>query len=123
MPKTAKVAPPNSVVLVTGRDDGGGIPLTMATSVVAATESCIAVGCLSEADGQSQLVLGPWREIAEGDEPAFVGLLKTPDRKVEVRSVEGETLLAIQVPTEETVVRIWVNHALEPDRILIGVGD
>lgn len=123
MLQSVTIAPPYSVVLITGRDDGGDIPPSMGRSVIAATESCIAVGCLSDADGPTEFVLGPTREIAAaGEEPVFEGRLQTPDSAVVVRSIEGEIILETQVSTKNTLVRIWVNDVLEPSRILIGVG-
>lgn len=46
---TVKVAPPNSVVLVSDVN-GGEIPKTMGGSLVSATNTCVAVGCLSEGE-------------------------------------------------------------------------
>lgn len=123
MLESVVIAPPNSVVLIVGTTIGGAIPASMGGSVVAATDSCIAVGCLSDADGSTEFVLGPAQEIAAaGEAPVFEGSLYTPDREVLVQSVEGETILKTPVSTKDTVVRIWVNDALEPDRVLIGVG-
>ena len=56
------VAPAHSVVLLSelGR---GEVPGFLDHSLVAATESCIAIGCKSEIDGTTEMILGPIAEV------------------------------------------------------------
>jgi hypothetical protein len=118
--KSTRVAPANSLVLVS--DEGGGeIPVTMAQSIVASTSSCLAIGCNSEVDGETELILGPANEVDPHTEPEFQGKLDTPAHNVVVRSVLGERLLELRVSRAQTRISIWVNDSTEPDKIIIGV--
>lgn len=58
MSVTAKLAPPNSLVLLcgVGRCE---IPKSMQGALILATSSCVAVSCLSEHDGETTFTLGP----------------------------------------------------------------
>ncbi len=115
-----RIAPPNSVILIED-PSGGEIPASMNQSVIAATDSCIAVGCLAEDDGETEIILGLSGEVSDGDQPAFDGLVKTPSRKVAVRTVHGVTVLETAVPKSEARVQVWVNDTREPDRITVAV--
>ena len=120
MKHSTRIAPPNSLVLVS--DPGGGdIPGSMNQSLIAATDSCIAIGCRAEDDGETEIDLGLSNCVNTGDEPAFEGTLKTPNRKIAVRDVLGVVLLEMAVPAAETIVRIWVNDSKEPDKIIVGI--
>ena len=121
MATSAKVAPPNAMVLVAD-PSGGEIPKTMTGALIASTSSCITVGCRSDVDGETEFTLGRTREVDPGDRPAFEGKLKTPNRKIAVRSVLGRTILETPVPQQQTMIRVWVNDPKEPNRVIIGVG-
>ena len=93
----------------------------MTESLVVATTSCIAVGICSEADGQTQFILGSADEVDPGSQPAFEGRISVPSYKVRVATVDGVSLLETTVRDIETRIRVWVNHFREPDRIIIGI--
>lgn len=117
---SVRIAPPNSVVLVVGSDDAE-IPTSMGSSVISASPSCIAVGCLAADDGETEFTLGSSREVDPGGEPAFVGGLDSPKHKVAIRSVLGHTILETPVTKSQATIRIWVNHPSEPDAVRVGV--
>ena|SRR5438067_2075058 len=119
MANHTKIAPPNSLVLLADAS-GGQIPGSMERSLITSTGSCIAIGCLSETDGETEFTLGVAQEVDPGDRPAFHGNLNTPARKVVVRTVLGQTILEMPVPSDRTDIRIWVNDPMEPDRVIIG---
>src|SRR5258708_4202695 len=119
MSTSAKFALPNSLVLISD-PKGGEIPDTMQGAVIASTSSCIAVGCRSEADGETEFTLGTIRQVDPGARPLFEGKLNTPSRKIAVRSVDGQTILETPVPRRQTTVRVWVNDPKEPDRVIVG---
>jgi hypothetical protein len=121
MALTKRMAPPNSVVLVSDAD-GGEIPKTMGGVLVSATNTCVAVGCLSEDDGQTEFTLAPLTEVDRADKPVYEGMLRTPKRRVVIRSVLGEHLLELPVLQEVTKIKIWANDAQEPDNVVVGVG-
>ena len=114
-----RTSPPNALILI--MDSAGGVPPElMKGKLVAATESCVAVGCKHEDHGETQIVLGRIDEIGSGDEFLFSGTLETPSLKLVVRSVMGADLAELPVFSTRSTVRIWVNDATEPDRIVIG---
>jgi hypothetical protein len=122
MTVSTKVAPPKSLVAI-GDPHTGEIPRTMGGAArIAYTDSCVVVGCLSEMDGETEFTLGPSEEVNSGSAPAFEGTLLTPNRKLAVFTVFGQTLLEIPVAQEQTIVRVWVNDPREPDKVVVGVG-
>lgn len=110
---------PNSVLLVMG-NDAGVIPESMNGDLVSATSSCIAVGTAAECDESVEVVL---TDRPLDDDVAMwcvsESRLETPNGEVAVCSVLGEQFLVIQVQEKMTLVQIWVNHAKEPNRIVI----
>jgi hypothetical protein len=118
---STRIAPPNSMVAVS--DPAGGEPTSiLPASRIAATQSCIVIGCLPFMDGETMFVLGPASKVDPGGPSAFDGTIATPSRKVAVTTVEGEAILVTAVPDTKTRVRVWTNRTREPDRVMIGVG-
>jgi hypothetical protein len=117
--KTLRVAPPNSLIFV--RDEGGGVvPEFVPNRLVLATSSAVSVGCLAEMDGETEVTLGPIREIETKGLKVFDDVLETPTRRIVVETSEGEILLREDVASNRVRVCIWVNRVVEPDRILVG---
>lgn len=120
MTEFARLAPPNSIVIIEDIS-GGEVPDLIKGSCIAATASCIAVGTLCEIDGETEFRLGTRSEVDPGTPPIFQGRLKTPSRKVAIRSVPNDIILEMPVPQPEVTISIWVNHPIEPDQVIIGV--
>jgi len=117
---STRVAAPNGLLFV--NDLGGGtIPEPTGGSRIWSTQSCVAVGCKIDCEGETQVTLGKAREVDPGYEPSFDDALETPGRAVIVSIVPGEKVLEATVPTSSTRVRVWVNHPSEPDGIIIGL--
>ena len=114
-----RVAAPKALVLVED-SDGGDIPLLVAGRLVAASPTCIAIGCASSAETEVA-VGGLGLTSATTAQPAFDGRLATPSRKVAVRTVSGVTLMEVTVPTTETRVLVSTNAPTEPTELTIGV--
>src|SRR5215470_12468223 len=115
-----RIAVPNAVILVS--DIGGGtVPNLIRGGLVASTPSCIAVGCMSDCNGQTELTLGAANEVGSREDPVFEGELTTPNHEVAVRTVLDEIILQARVLHSRTKVRIWVNHPSEPDKVIIGL--
>lgn len=120
MSSSSRIAVPNAIILVS--DIGGGMaPNLMRGALVASTPSCIAVGCMSDCNGETELTLGPVKEVSLREIPVFEGELTTPNHKVAVRTVLNEIVLQAPVLHSRTKVRIWVNHPSEPDKVIIGL--
>lgn len=119
---STKLSPPNSMVLIADRRGEIDVPDAMPRSRIAATSSCIAIGCKAEMDGETEITMGAALEIDPGDRPVFDGILATPSRAVAVWTVEWNSILDAPVPTLQTRVRVWSNHPREPDKLIVGLG-
>jgi len=117
---TARLAPPNSLILILD-PQGAEIPATTKGELISSTETCIAVGCMSEDDGETELTLGEAKAVDPGYAPTLEKRISTPTRKLTVQSVHGVTLLETHVPSQSAAVQVWVNDAHEPDKVVIGV--
>ena len=67
------------------------------------------------------MTLGKGRDVNPGYSPALDDTLETPSRAVVVSIVPGDAILKAIVPTSTTRVRVWVNHPIEADDIIIGL--
>lgn len=113
-----KVAAPHSLILI--EDElAGVIPDLMGNSTIASTDTCIAIGCMAEDSGETEIVISRNKNDVLPEQKIFDGLLKTPGRKLVVRTTVGETLVELPVPHLETKLIIGANHFSEPDRIVI----
>ena len=120
MAASKRLAPPYSVVLISAPGEGK-VPDSLRGQLIAATKSCVAVGCLCEVDGESEFVLGACSEVNPGGPPTYEGKISTPNRRLEISSVLGDSILTTQVSQHETIVRIWANDPKEPDRVIVGI--
>ncbi len=116
MRQEARVSPSHSLLLVT--DEAGIIPASLGNDLVAATSSCVAVGTLSEHDGETTI------SLSDGGEPDPLGLalvfdggLATASGRLCVCTVQGEVLLSLRFAQHAFRVRIWANDPAEPDHI------
>ena len=119
MMMSVRLAVPNSVILV---EDalGGEIPESMNKALLTSTNSCIAIGCVAENDGETKIILKDYEDTDTGI-IVFDGLLQTGSGKLVVRTVFGDILLAAPVPGGKTRLVIFVNNVIEPDCIIISV--
>lgn len=124
MMQTIKIAPPNSLVFISDVDGGvGPDPDAIARSRrIVATDSCVAVCCLAEMDGETEITLGSLEEVKLNEPPAFEGKLETPTHNVVVSTSERTILLQTAVTSSNARLKIWTNRKREPDKIFIGVG-
>ena len=122
MPVSAEISPVNSLVFI--HDVRGWTsPLPVDGKLIWSTPSCIATAVFPEVDGPTKIVLGDAREIDPGTVVAFDGMLETPHRAVVVTTVDSDKpFLALDVPREQTRVRIWHSDPRWPEIVTIGVG-
>jgi len=121
MVKHAKLAPPYSQVQVVDTASGSAIPILTGDAPVVASNACIAIACLAEMDGQTSFTLGLTDEVDPGNAPIFSGPIMTPNRKVALRTVEGDVILEIGVENIESNVQVWIGDLSEPDEVIVGV--
>ena len=98
------------------------IPEINGIGAVWSTTSCVAVGCLPDCDGETEVIIGPADEVAKDGTLLFDRSLATPSGSVVVETVLSETILQIGVPTSQTRVRIWTNGLRDTDKVIIGLG-
>lgn len=120
MAYSTRIAPPNSILLIMDYASGV-IPKSMNGKMIVATESCIALGCRAEMDGETLIVLGKASEVDPGRAVAFDAKIATPSGRLVVRSALNQTILEMPVATKSTTVRVWVNDTMEPDEVVIGL--
>ena|SRR5436309_263039 len=120
MPISKKVAAPNALLLLSDIN-GGMAPNEMQGSLIASTPACIAIGCMSDCNGETEVSVGLGRDVGTSEAPTFEGELDSPSRTVALRTVLRSRVLEASVRNARTRVRIWVNHPSEPDKIVIGL--
>jgi hypothetical protein len=120
MVQSAKIAVLNSLLFV--RDSKiRHVPKIDGDSAVWSTASCVAVSCLPDCDGDTEVTLGVPQELGVNKAPLFDGRLITPSRRLIVETVLGQTILEASVPNPVTRVKIWTNGFRDSDKIVVGV--
>ena len=119
----ARLAPPNSLVLIMDRSIGE-VPESMNGALIAATPSCVAVGTLSEHDGETSITVSDEKpDPGLGLSIVFDGDLSTPARNLAVCSVDDVPVIKTTVSSSNARVQVWANHNSEPDSIYVFVPD
>ncbi|MEI2453119.1 hypothetical protein [Lysobacter firmicutimachus] len=118
MNKSIKIAPPNSLILVMDHSFGE-VPAEMGGQLVSSTDSCVAVGTLSEIDGETTITLTSDLQIEPGLEEAFNGIVQTPSGELSICNSRNEALISLRELSLETRIRILVNDSYEPDQIVV----
>jgi hypothetical protein len=123
MKQTIGFSPPNSIIAV--MDHGGGeLPKWIRGQLVCASPSCLVIGTLMAADGETRITL---TDEAPDDlqtlTQVFDGVLATPSLKLSVYSTQRAVIVEAKVPKARTHLQIWVNEDREPDDIRIVILD
>ena len=120
MSRTIKIAPPNSLLFISGPE--GDQPIDFSSmKTIRWNSTCVAVSCLPFVDGETEVTLGVTNEVDPGWSPAFDELL-TANGSIVIYTSERSTLLKLPVIGDRTRVKVWINHEEEPDRVIVGVG-
>jgi hypothetical protein len=119
--ETTKHALQNALIFVEDVS-GGKPPYPFTDEKIQYTSSFVSVACLHEIDGETELVLGPVDDVAPDFDPAFDGMIETPSRELVLTTVPGEKLLMAKVPDTNTRIRVWRNHPVWADKVVIGWG-
>lgn len=114
----AEVRPEHSFIMVS---DGGrpNVPRGLSGNLVAATETCIIIGCRSADDGTTQIVLGRADSCVATGFPVFTGILKTESGKIAVSKFPFVTVLSELMDQPQTLVQVFANDPSEPDFVEI----
>jgi hypothetical protein len=120
--KSVVIAPEYNSFYVAGSLDVD-VPIEYGNLGVFGTNDCLVVGCLYWNDGDTRMTLGRSDEIPAQSMPLrFDGSLNTPEKRILLFDVNMPEILSMEVAGRETRVRIWTNHASEPDKIVIAAG-
>lgn len=115
-----RVSPPNGVVLVLDPRTGV-LPQTLEGKAIASTPSGLAIGTLSEFDGETEVTLG--RLVDLPNDPAlslaWQGELETNGR-LGVLSAHNEVLVEVDADTRARI-QVWTNDPTEPDRVWVAL--
>lgn len=115
---STRLSPPNSLLLVLDPRTGE-LPDTLAGAPIAATSSGIAVGTLTEIDGETEVHLSDSVGTPEDSDLVmrWEGELVTAGR-LGILTIDSDVLMELEVG--ETVnVQIWTNDAAEPNIIWV----
>lgn len=116
--KSARIPVLNSLLFI--RDAATrDIPLVDGLSAVWSTASCLAVSCLPDSDGETEVIIGRTNEMSVRGSLLFDGMLRTPSRCIIVENVLRERILDKAVPSYETRVRVWTNGFRDTDKVII----
>jgi hypothetical protein len=117
-----RVRPPYSQIMIRDPTAKVDVPLwPRENRPFVATDTCILCACQVDSDGPTDVGFGKGDEVCLAGVPIFTGTLKTPGRRVALKTVEGDAILELPTANTETLVRIWTNRRLCPDRVRIGL--
>jgi hypothetical protein len=97
------------------------VPQINGDAAVWSTESCVAVTCLPDCDGDTEITLVIGSNMESDRTLLFDGRLRTPSRRVIVETVLGKTILETSVPNVTTRVQVWTNGLRDTDKVVIAV--
>ena len=86
------------------------------------TPSCVAVSCMPDCDGSTEVTIGnPLEFQSKAGKLLFDTLLETPSRRITVETVLAEKILEQSVLSATTHVRIWTDGFRDTEKVFIGV--
>ncbi|MCF8878821.1 hypothetical protein L5876_03215 [Hyphobacterium sp. SN044] len=126
--KKMKIEQPiaNSIVFLYNPDNERlQIPEWKGDGPYEANSTCVSVGTLSEIDGSTmvELLYPCSNDPSPGMILIFEGAIETPDCQVSVNTSEKLDEMLVQVATELSDVRVWVDRPKEPRRVIFGLSD
>jgi len=86
------------------------------------TPTCVALSCLPDSDGETEISLGVAQDVVPTSSVLFDGDLWTPSRRIIVETVLGQVILEMRVPSRESRIRIWTNGQRDTNIVVVGVG-
>jgi hypothetical protein len=86
-----------------------------------ATESCVAVSCLPDSEGETTISLASGSEVTRQSTALFDGEINTPSYGIVVDTVLGGKLFSASGLTAKTRLRIWTNGHRATDTIAIAL--
>lgn len=113
---------PNAVVLI--GDRAGDVPETMEGSLTSATSTCVAVGTVSDANGETRLRLIDRAEARDLPRHlAFDGRLEMPTHRLTIASVLDEVYFERVIEDTSVHLQVWVDDSNEPSDVCVVMFD
>jgi hypothetical protein len=120
MSQTVKIAPPNSLLFISGPEGDQPIDFSI-FKTIRWNSTCIAVSCLTFMDGDTEVTLGAAAEVNPGWAPSFDDVISAKDSIV-ISTSERTTVLQQPITGSQTRVKVWINADEEPDKVIVGIG-
>ena len=89
---------------------------------VLTSNDCINIPALYWNDGDTHVAIGPYSEIKEAREPDSDSVLNTPDLEFILFDAIDPQFAIVQVPSDKTRIRVWIDHPTEPENVVIAWG-
>jgi hypothetical protein len=121
MTKTARVRVLNSLLYIKDASSQD-LPEVTGEGAVSATPSCVAVSCLPDCDGETEIMIGPAQNVERAPRLIFSGTLETPSGTLMVETVLRQTILQVPVVERATHVVISTSGDDAADRVVVALG-
>lgn len=119
--KRITITPEYLSIYVAGRRNVK-IPLHMDRQGTFASSDCINVPAYYWSDGDTNVTFGPISEITGIRKPDFDGILNTPNNELILFDAIEPEFASAHVPSTKTRVRVWIDHPIEPENVVIAWG-
>lgn len=86
-----------------------------------ATPSCVAIGCLPDSEGDTEIIVGLSAAVTPDRQLRFDGWLETPSRRLIAELVVDREILRVDVPNAMTRLRIWTDGHDASARVTVGI--
>ncbi len=113
---------PHGLAFVSDPQAGESPEPGLDAELVWANRECLMVKCTHIQEGETNIALSSNAADAMPQMPIFDDMLNTPSRAVQIWTSMQDILLEIDVPTQFTRVRVWMNHPKWADDILVVLG-
>lgn len=98
------------------------IPTHMDRRGVLSSKDCILIPAYYWSDGDTYVTFGPASEVTEARNPDFDGILNTPNNEIILFDANNPQFAISHVPSEKTRIRVWMDHPIEPQNVVIAWG-
>jgi hypothetical protein len=98
------------------------LPIINGQGSVWTTASCVAVSCMPDCDGPTEVMIGNPSDIKNtSGKLIFDAFLDTPNKCVSVETVLAEKIIEKKVSNATTHVRIWTDGFRDTSKIVISL--
>ncbi|WP_426230833.1 hypothetical protein [Pararhizobium sp. DWP3-4] len=119
--KKITITPEYLSIYVAGRRNVK-IPLHMDRQGIFSSPDCINVPAYYWSDGDTNVTFGPITEITGIRKPDFDGILNTPNNELILFDAIEPEFASAHVPSTKTRIRVWIDHPIEPENVVIAWG-